>query len=175
MYSSANARWMSKDPLGFAGGWNLYEYASANPILLSDPSGTISGPKLLDCICKMGLLARNSADRIKATGLDPHHPDAWNANGYLHCVAACRIEAADPECSQVWDGREMLDGKVRDRPSEMDLRNNHEGQQCGKKAQSDVDCFKCCYDKWKNGELTCLEKTSKFVPCDPPAGPYPNF
>lgn len=35
------ARWISRDPLGFSGGMNLYQYVEANPINNIDPSGLI--------------------------------------------------------------------------------------------------------------------------------------
>jgi RHS repeat-associated protein len=39
-YAPWLARWTSCDPLGIAGGINIYAYVSASPIRLSDPSGT---------------------------------------------------------------------------------------------------------------------------------------
>jgi RHS repeat-associated protein len=39
-YSPEIARWLSKDPLGYIDGMNLYSYLSNSPIVGSDPSGT---------------------------------------------------------------------------------------------------------------------------------------
>ena len=38
-YDPATGRFISEDPVGFAGGLNLYEYASNDPVDLSDPFG----------------------------------------------------------------------------------------------------------------------------------------
>ena len=38
-YDPANGRWLSRDPVGHAGGTNLYGYVRGHPELRSDPSG----------------------------------------------------------------------------------------------------------------------------------------
>ena len=38
-YAPWLGRWTAADPIGIAGGLNLYEYAAANPLLLKDPTG----------------------------------------------------------------------------------------------------------------------------------------
>jgi RHS repeat-associated protein len=39
LYSATHARFLSPDPLGLAGGLNLYEYAAGNPLAFIDPTG----------------------------------------------------------------------------------------------------------------------------------------
>ena len=39
-YSPAYARWLSRDPAGYAGGANLYAYCGDNPVGGVDPDGT---------------------------------------------------------------------------------------------------------------------------------------
>jgi hypothetical protein len=39
VYDQATARWISKDPIGFAGGTNLYEYVNGRPTIAVDPGG----------------------------------------------------------------------------------------------------------------------------------------
>ena len=38
-YDPRTARWLSRDPIGFAGGTNTYAYVGANPLSLTDPRG----------------------------------------------------------------------------------------------------------------------------------------
>ncbi len=38
-YDSGTGRFLTRDPLGYAGGSNLYAYAANNPVMLADPSG----------------------------------------------------------------------------------------------------------------------------------------
>jgi uncharacterized protein RhaS with RHS repeats len=38
-YDSEGARFLSEDPAGFAGGFNLYAYAGNDPVNGSDPAG----------------------------------------------------------------------------------------------------------------------------------------
>ena len=38
-YDVANARWLTRDPIGYDGGQNLYGYVSGNPVMAVDPMG----------------------------------------------------------------------------------------------------------------------------------------
>ena len=40
-YDPQLGRWLSRDPIGFEGGWNLYNYVNNNPLTLTDASGLI--------------------------------------------------------------------------------------------------------------------------------------
>ena len=36
-------RFLNRDPIGFRGGLNLFEYAGSNPVMSTDPSGLLGG------------------------------------------------------------------------------------------------------------------------------------
>jgi RHS repeat-associated protein len=46
-YDASISRFLHRDPLGIAGGINLYAYADNSPVLLSDPRGEVPWPALL--------------------------------------------------------------------------------------------------------------------------------
>jgi len=55
-YDSATGRFLSEDPIGFAGGANLYAYAGGDPILLNDPNGEkgkLGSPIIIKNLCKL--------------------------------------------------------------------------------------------------------------------------
>ena len=45
-YMPQLGRWISRDPIGYSGGYNLYEYCNSNPILGLDPLGLQGPPSL---------------------------------------------------------------------------------------------------------------------------------
>ena len=46
-YDPINARWLTRDPVGYDGDINLYGYTSGNPVMNADPSGLVDGPDAL--------------------------------------------------------------------------------------------------------------------------------
>jgi RHS repeat-associated protein len=43
-YDPTSGRWIHRDPIGAAGGLDLYAYAGGNPIIRTDPEGTADSP-----------------------------------------------------------------------------------------------------------------------------------
>jgi len=39
VYDPVDARWLQRDPIGYAGGWNLYQYCKGDPLGMVDPWG----------------------------------------------------------------------------------------------------------------------------------------
>ena len=52
-YAPGMARWMTRDPIGFAGGWNLYGYVGGSPVAYTDPLGLFFG---LPCLPFVGIV-----------------------------------------------------------------------------------------------------------------------
>ncbi|MHB1865816.1 MAG: RHS repeat-associated core domain-containing protein, partial [Candidatus Saccharimonadales bacterium] len=43
-YNAVLGRWLQRDPIGYAGGVNLYEYVGGRAVVLPDPDGTVAIP-----------------------------------------------------------------------------------------------------------------------------------
>src|ERR1041384_6309648 len=54
VYDQATGRWTQEDPIGIAGGLNLYQYAGNNPAVYTDPFGLC--PPIEDCLRKANLI-----------------------------------------------------------------------------------------------------------------------
>ena len=58
-------RFLSRDPIGFAGGLNLYQYANSSPLRFVDPAGLQTGTAV-DVIKMASDIARSYAARVSA-------------------------------------------------------------------------------------------------------------
>jgi RHS repeat-associated protein len=74
-YDPVHARWLNRDPIGEAGGVNLFAYADGNPVTNTDPSGLLTSVDvacLMDpqfCLEIMGqIIGNNGAIVSKETG-----------------------------------------------------------------------------------------------------------
>jgi len=62
-------RWSSADPIGLAGGGNLYLYAAANPVKVSDVAGlspAVSGDDWVGAVLTSTALREPQAERFTA-------------------------------------------------------------------------------------------------------------
>ncbi|HOI92804.1 MAG TPA: RHS repeat-associated core domain-containing protein [Candidatus Rifleibacterium sp.] len=65
-YSPALGRFISKDPIGFNGGMNLYRYADNNPVLLTDAYGLFTGVEEAIIITELAALAYLTIDYFQS-------------------------------------------------------------------------------------------------------------
>jgi RHS repeat-associated protein len=85
-----NARWLTEDPIGFAGkDLNLYRYARNLPSILTDPSGLFIPPLCIACGLCVGVIAIGV---ILACADDPQ--------GYIHCIL-CYCETQPILCAVI--------------------------------------------------------------------------
>ena len=104
-YDPALGRWISEDPIGIAGGLNVYAYAGNDPVNLTDPSG-------LDPDCKP-IDVPPGPGQIPGIGQECKRP--WNPFGpggpleWLDPSNECGMDVFhDPECSGYPD-QDVLD------------------------------------------------------------------
>lgn len=77
-YDPQTGRFLTQDPIGLAGGVNLYSYAGNNPIAFSDPFG-LCPPEWL---CKLANFSAGFGDAV-SFGLTDVIRDAIDANGVV--------------------------------------------------------------------------------------------
>ncbi len=92
-YSASFGRFMSRDPIGEAGGTNLYDYVENNPVSLTDPSGTdCKDPNAPPCITNYKDCVKWCSDNSKCI------PGQWErATWFAACVKSCRTKFPPPK------------------------------------------------------------------------------
>jgi RHS repeat-associated protein len=68
-YDQQTGRFTQEDPIGIAGGVNLYAYAGNNPVVYTDPFGLC--PPIEDCIRKLAMANLVGTAMIQANGGQP--------------------------------------------------------------------------------------------------------
>jgi YD repeat-containing protein len=66
VYDQRSGRWTQEDPLGIAGGLNLFQYNGGNPVAYSDPFGLC--PPISDCIKNLMKSGYSMGDILHASG-----------------------------------------------------------------------------------------------------------
>ena len=66
-YSAELGRFPSRDPIGYAAGMSLYEYASGMPLVATDPSGEASGPPRDKCCCARSLTGPDGVNSVQTS------------------------------------------------------------------------------------------------------------
>jgi RHS repeat-associated protein len=97
-------RWISRDPVGYTGGINLYEYCRGNPASLVDPEGTVEhddiNPEDVRDYWYAGLCWPTANDIIAMSVLvyQPHSRSYLNrtVTSIVHCESACQCWTKNP-------------------------------------------------------------------------------
>ena len=95
MYNPGLGSWLQRDPIGYAGGINLYEYVAGRAVVTVDPWGAINCAKQLQ-VCLHGCnslkkIADIMVEAIKERCLQHCRGNSW---GYVICYELCQARAA---------------------------------------------------------------------------------
>jgi len=106
MYDASAGRWINRDPIGYAGGVNLYGYCGGGPVGRTDPSGMAAvvggGAVILLAVVAAGFLLMSSpqGQRSMELGADATRRMFETIAGALRP----RVPAAESDC-----GEEIID------------------------------------------------------------------
>lgn len=125
-YDQATGRWTQEDPIGVAGGINLYQYSGNNPVTFTDPFGLC--PPKNDDITDCGAGQRAIKNAFKAAGdfirnyRDMREANTIDADKYFHCKANCQASqrglGGQATAVFVSELRELVDEKLKGDPVE---------------------------------------------------------
>jgi hypothetical protein len=108
-YDPSIGRFVSEDPIGYAGGRNQYAYAASNPALYLDPSGlayttqtSVIAP-LITVNAGITLYGPGASDALAASWAQ-YITSTWNQNpGYGNCEVNFNVQViADPNAQHWW-------------------------------------------------------------------------
>ncbi len=133
-YDPKTGRFLTQDPIGLAGGVNLYSYAENNPINFSDAFGLLRCPPVcgppqgaLAGMAMSGLVnaARQAlgaiSDFVRNYG-NMREANTIGADKYFHCNANCeatkRGPAGERTATVLSDVREAIDQSIKGDPPE---------------------------------------------------------
>lgn len=140
-YSSGWGRFMSEDPLYFAGdGMSRYAYAANDPVNQTDPTGMFTSrnsvlQRVIRRISQAPLTAPLALDKMKKNYDDMIRANTKRSDKYFHCMANCEAAHLGPVggvvAGIVSDTREAVDQHVKGDPPyecEMDQYVNRYGR-----------------------------------------------
>lgn len=152
-YEPETGRYISPDPIGLAGGLNIYGYVEQNPLSFIDPLGLYWGEEHIDYA---GSAIGGSGDFIR------NYRDMRNANNissdkYFHCKANCeatqRGKGGKDAARCISNAREWFDQNIKGDPaseSAADQIANRYGRAQSIASPGD-DCRQVCTPYRPNG------------------------
>ncbi len=92
-YSPVLGRWLTRDPIGYAGGINLYEYCGGRAVVLADPHGMDSCEKVALGCERNCLRAYDFAEKIIGAFFNACRNNcAWSWDPAI-CLQVCELRA----------------------------------------------------------------------------------
>ena len=110
-YHPTLAKWLARDPITYADGWNLYQYVQSKPTMSVDPNGTYYWKlftwglaagnaciasfelgKCIQCIADEDRLLSNAAKKMPALQFYTYRTTILNAHG---CASICQAAGID--------------------------------------------------------------------------------
>jgi RHS repeat-associated protein len=183
-YDPKIGRFISEDPIGFAGGVNFYGYVFGDPIGLVDPTGlegTGEVREVVEGVGRVGLLdaltARRIAQEVWATSTRPQPdtkaplpgPGGGAQDAFRHCLIQCRLasEINQQDARDAGDVHEEANLRQGGSLAEyrMDEYNNTRGRGCalaGAGGRGGRSCESACMGELRAGRLAGLGGTPRF-------------
>ncbi|EEZ2388299.1 RHS repeat protein [Escherichia coli] len=167
-YDPLQGRYITPDPIGLRGGWNMYQYP-LNPIQVIDPMGLdaienmTSGGLIYAVSGVPGLIAANSITNSAyqfGYDMDAIVGGAHNgaADAMRHCYLMCRMtKTFGSTIADVIGKNHEAAGDRQGQPAKeriMDLKNNTVGIACG---DLSAKCSDACIEKYNTGQLFGLD------------------
>ncbi|MEL3690814.1 RHS element core protein [Escherichia coli] len=167
-YDPLQGRYITPDPIGLRGGWNMYQYP-LNPIQVIDPMGLdaienmTSGGLIYAVSGVPGLIAANSITNSAyqfGYDMDAIVGGAHNgaADAMRHCYLICRMtKTFGSTIADVIGKNHEAAGDRQGQPAKeriMDLKNNTVGIACG---DFSAKCSDACIEKYNTGQLFGLD------------------
>ncbi|EFM1891376.1 RHS repeat protein [Escherichia coli] len=167
-YDPLQGRYITPDPIGLRGGWNMYQYP-LNPIQVIDPMGLdaienmTSGGLIYAVSGVPGLITANSITNSAyqfGYDMDAIVGGAHNgaADAMRHCYLMCRMtKTFGSTIADVIGKNHEAAGDRQGQPAKeriMDLKNNTVGIACG---DFSAKCSDACIEKYNTGQLFGLD------------------
>ncbi|BEC23409.1 hypothetical protein VEE50_22100 [Escherichia coli] len=167
-YDPLQGRYITPDPIGLRGGWNMYQYP-LNPIQVIDPMGLdaienmTSGGLIYAVSGVPGLIAANSITNSAyqfGYDMDAIVGGAHNgaADAMRHCYLMCRMTKTfgSTIADVIGKNHEAAGDRQGQLAKEriMDLKNNTVGIACG---DFSAKCSDACIEKYNTGQLFGLD------------------